>query len=148
MNHYSGLKMTLYSSTVQNKVVSATAIHRWKAKVLALHHTPCTFTRLLCGTNPMRLFTRLVTVVIAVCAQYHSCCYQNRFTTITNALALASPCILEDVSVLKSCYLHCETPQHEILSERVHSRSCSRCDGHLLFQEGLGSSLARCATFG
>ena len=100
------------------------------------------FTQLLCGNKAeATFFTWLVMVVIAIRAQYHSCCYQNCFTTIPNTLA--SPGILQDISVLKSCYLYCETLQHEILSERVHSRSCSGCDGHLLFQEGLGSSLAR-----
>ena len=34
--------------------------------------------------------------------------------------------------MLKSYYLHCETSQHELLSKRVHSRTCSGCDGHLL----------------
>ena len=65
-------------------------------------------------------FTRLVTVVIAIRTQYHFCCYQNRFTIITNTLALALPRILEDVNVLMSCHLQCETPQHKILSVRVH----------------------------
>ena len=93
-------------------------------------------------------FTRLVTVVIAIRAQYHSCCYQNRFTTITNTLALASPRILEDVSVLTSCYLHCEAPQHEIpkessvdLAAGAMAIYCSRKDSDHPWQSGTGCTL-------
>ena len=138
MSHYSGLKMTL---SIQCKTRSYLQLLYIVGKLRYRRFTvPLVHSLGYCVANVRNetvatFFTQLVTVVIAIRAQYHSCCYPNRFTTITNTLALPLPHILEDVSVLKSCYLHCETPQHKILSKRVHSRSCSGYDGHQLFQE-------------
>ena len=137
MSHYSGLKMSL---SVQRETRS--------------------YLQLLCivGKLRYRRFTVSLVRSLGYCAERirgdflnavgYGCnsdsrtvsllLLSERFTTITNTLALASLRILEDVSVLKSCYLHCEAPQHEILSERVHCRSYSGCAYHLLFQEGLG----------
>ena len=147
MSHYSGFKISL---SVQCKTRSYLQLLYIVGKLRYRRFTvPLVRSLSYCAERIRGNCLYAVSyVVIAIHAQYHSCCYQNRFTTITNTLALASPRILEDVSVLKSCCLHCEILQHEILSERVRSRSCSGCDGHLLFQEGLGSFLSRCAAYG
>ena len=147
MSHYSGLKMTL---SVQRETRSYPQL------------------LYIVGNLRYRRFTVSLVRSLGYCTERirgdflnavsYSCNSDSRTVSLlflseslynnNNYLSISFTAHLGGHQCAEELLSECEARQHEILSERVHCPSCSGCAGHLLFQEGLGRSLARCAAIG